>query len=105
MTVLCKIPQRFCSTTTLIIRGDDKFRLIRKFYPRCTDSFLWNYTGIVKFLQYMNANPIYDAPFDYYMTNFFENNLDFKQYWSMSTFFIQRTNYGLEESTIQRDLS
>ena len=82
---------------------NDKYRLIRKFHTRCTDSFLWNYTGIVKFLDYMNKNPFYDAPFDYYMTNFFENHLDFKQYWSMSTFFIQRTNYGLEESTIQRD--
>jgi len=29
--------------------------------------------------------------------------LDFKHYWSMNTFLIQGTNYGLEESTIQKD--
>lgn len=81
----------------------EKFRLIRKFHTRCTDTFLWNYSGVTKFLDYLNKNPIYDAPFDYYMTNFFENNLNFKQYWSMSTFFIQGSNYGLEESTIQKD--
>lgn len=95
-----ELPNTFVEDITC---QNDTFRLIRKFHTRCTDSFLWNYTGIVKFLQYMNSNSIYDAPFDYYMTNFFENNLDFKQYWSISTFFIQRTNYGLEESTIQRD--
>lgn len=97
---ILNLPETFIEDITC---PNDKYRLIRKFHTRCTDSFLWNYTGIVKFLDYMNKNPFYDAPFDYYMTNFFENHLDFKQYWSMSTFFIQRTNYGLEESTIQRD--
>jgi hypothetical protein len=87
-----------------ITNENDKFRLIRKFYPRCTDSFLWNYTGVVKYLNYLNNNPIYDTPMDYYMANFFENTLDFKHYWSMNTFLIQGTNYGLEESTIQKDI-
>jgi len=86
-----------------ITNENDKFRLIRKFYTRCTDSFLWNYTGVVKYLNYLNKNPIYDVPMDYYMVNFFENTIDFKHYWSMNTFLIQGTNYGLEESTIQRD--
>jgi hypothetical protein len=81
----------------------DKFRLIRKIHTRCTDSFLWNYSAVIKFLDYINNNSIYDAPFDYYMTNFFENNLNFKHYWSMNTFFIQGSNYGMEESTIQKD--
>jgi hypothetical protein len=87
-----------------ITNENDKFRLIRKFHTRCCDSFLWNYSGIVKYLDYLNNNPIYDAPMDYYMTNFFENTLDFKHYWSMNTFFIQGSNFGLEESTIQKDL-
>ena len=82
---------------------NDKFRLIRKFHTRCTDSFLWNFSGIIKFFEYLNNHSIYDAPFDYYLTNFFENNLNFKHYWSMNTFFIQGSNYGLEESTIQKD--
>ena len=87
-----------------ITNEKDKFRLIRKFHTRCTDSFIWNYSGIVKFLNYLNNNPIYDAPFDYYMINFFENNLDFKHYWSMNTFLMQGSNLGFEESTIQKDL-
>ena len=87
-----------------ITNENDKFRLIRKFHTRCTDSFLWNYSGIVKYLNYLNNNPSYDAPMDYYMTNFFENTLDFKHYWSIKTFLIQGTNFGFEESTIQKDL-
>jgi len=88
-----------------ITNENDTFRLIRKFHTRCTDSFLWNYSGIVKYLNYLNNNPIYDAPMDYYMTNFFENTSDFKHYWSMNTFFIQGSNFGFEESTIQKDIS
>jgi hypothetical protein len=87
-----------------ITTPNDEFRLIRKFHTRCTDSFLWNFKGIVKFLNYMNENLYYDAPFDYYMTNFFENNVGFKHYWSIDTFFIQGSNYGLDKSTIQNDM-
>ena len=86
-----------------ITTAKDKFRLVRKFHTRCCDSFLWNYKGIVKFLNYMNNNIYYDAPFDYYMTNFFENVRDFKHYWSLDTFFIQGSNHKLEPSTIQND--
>jgi hypothetical protein len=95
-----KLPETYiedisCST--------DKFRLVRKFHTRCTDSFIWTYKGVLKFLEYMDHNEYYDAPFDYYMTNFFENCLDFKHYWSLDTFFIQGSNNGLDISTIQTD--
>jgi hypothetical protein len=86
-----------------ITNENDKFRLFRKFYTRSTDSFLWNYSGIVKYLNYLNNNPIYEVPMDHYFAKFFENTLDFKHYWSMNTFLFQGTNYGLENSTIQRD--
>lgn len=81
----------------------DKFRLVRKFHTRCTDSFIWTYKGVLKFLEYMEHNEYYDAPFDYYLINFFENCLDFKHYWSLDTFFIQGSNNGLDVSTIQTD--
>ena len=87
-----------------ITNPNDKYRLVRKFHTRCTDSFLWNYKGIQKFYNYFCSNFLYDAPFDYYFINFFENNLDFKHYWSLDTFFIQGSNYGLDNSTIQKDI-
>jgi hypothetical protein len=78
------------------------FRLSRKFYTRCTDSFLWNYKGILSFLNYMtNIEINYGIPFDYYMCHFFEHHLDFKHYWSENEFFIQGSNIRLLESTIQ----
>jgi hypothetical protein len=85
--------------------SNDRFRLVRKFHTRCTDSFIWNFKGVEKFYNCLNHNIIYDAPFDYYLTNFLENRLDFKCYWSFKTFFIQGSNYnGLDISTIQQDV-
>ena len=84
--------------------SNGKYKLFRKYHTRCTDSFIWTYKGIQKFLNYMNENPYYEAPFDYYMCNFFETNKDFRHYWSYDTFFFQGSNYGLEKSTIQSDI-
>ena len=86
-----------------ITSDQDRYRLIRKFYTRCTDTFIWNFSGIVKFLKYFNDFPYYDVPFDYYMHNMFETDVDFKNYWSLDTFFIQGSNKGFERSTIQND--
>jgi hypothetical protein len=81
---------------------DSEFRLSRKFYTRCTDSFLWTYKGIVDFLNYMkNIETNYGVPFDYYMCNFFEKNINFKHYWSVDEFFIQGSNLNLIKSEIQ----
>lgn len=82
----------------------DKYRIFRRTNPRCMDSLLWNYTGIVKFLDYLNTNPYYDLPFDHYIMYYMETHLEFKQYWSMDTFFIQGSNFGIEASTIQTDI-
>lgn len=86
-----------------ITQPGDSIRLIRKYHTRCTDSFIWNYSGVVKFLQHMNTDTNYGAAFDYYMTNFFEKNEDFKHYWSNVQFFIQGSNHGMVKSTIQCD--
>jgi hypothetical protein len=88
-------------STEDITNSSNKFRLIRKFHTRCCDSFLWTYTGAIKFLDYLNTETNYGVPFDYYMINFFEQNPKFKHYWSVNEFFIQQSNLGLIKSTIQ----
>lgn len=80
---------------------NDEFRIIRKFNTRCTDTFLWKYSGIVKFLNFMRIFEDYSCPFDYYMCNFFEKNLNFKHYWSLNEFFKQGSNLGLMTSTLR----
>ena len=81
---------------------NSKFRLIRKFHTRCTDSFVWTYIGVQKFLNYMtHINLNYGVPFDYYMCNYFEHNNKFKHYWSVNEFFIQGSNNGFMKSTIK----
>lgn len=84
-----------------ITNESDEFRIIRKFSTNCTDSFLWRYSSIVKFLNYMREFEDYSAPFDYYMCNFFEKNLNFKNYWSVKEFFKQGSNPGFMSSTIK----
>jgi len=88
-----------------ITNSTDDVRMIRKYHTRCTDSFVWNYNGIIKFLNYMNTETKYNAPFDYYMINNFEIDDTFKHYWTSLPFFIQGSNHGLVGSTIQNDTS
>ncbi len=84
-----------------ITNSNDKFRLSRKYYTRCCDSFIWTYMGIIKFLDYLEKENNYGIPFDYYMSYFFETNNNFKHYWSEQEFFFQGSNEGLIISTIQ----
>ena len=80
----------------------DKYRLARKFYTRCTDSFLWKYDAIVKYLHWLNnIETNFGVPMDYYMCNFFEKNPEFKHYWSNDEFFIQGSNLGIISTTLQ----
>jgi len=76
----------------------------RKYNPRCTDSFIWTYNGIVKFIKYLENNDL-DLPFDYIFWNFLKETKEFHFYWSNPTVFIQGSNSGMEESTIQNDVS
>jgi hypothetical protein len=81
----------------------DSLRFIRKFHTRCTDSLLFSYQGVCKFLHHLQMDENYGAPFDYYFTDYTENNMNFKFYWTNISYFNQMTNMGLEASTIQRD--
>lgn len=85
-----------------ITNNKDKYRLARKYYTRCTDSFIWKYDSIVKYLNWMNNIEInYGVLMDYYMCNFFEINKDFKHYWSNDEFFIHGSNLGIIKTTLQ----
>ena len=86
-----------------ITNTNDNFRVMRKFHTRCCDSFLWKYEGVVKFLNFMKSFEDYSSPFDYYMCNFFEKNINFKHYWSVNEFFKQGSNLGLIPSTLRND--
>ena len=82
----------------------DTQRFFRKFHTRCTDSILWTTEGCQRFLNHMNTEINYGAPFDYYFTNILETDLSFKHYHSLVSFFDQKSNNGMEPSTIQNDL-
>lgn len=86
-----------------ITQINDPIRLFRKYHTRCMDSFVWNYNGILKFLNFMNTEP-YNSPFDYYMIQKLETDEEFKHYWTSEPFFIQGSNHGLDMSTIQNDI-
>jgi hypothetical protein len=77
-------------------------KLVRKFYSRCTDSFVFKYNGVTKLLQEMNAHPDYNLPLDNYISNILEENQTIKHYWSTDLFFVQGSHHGAFESNIQR---
>ena len=83
--------------------NDKDVRFMRKYHTRCTDSQLWSHKGCCQMLDILVNNPNYDIPFDYYITENLENNVDIKYYWSDETYFDQASNRGLEKSTIQLD--
>ena len=84
----------------------EKVGVERKFTPRGMDSMIWTYEGIIKFLNYLENEIKYDfsVPYDYIFWDFLKKHNDFYFYWSNPTIFIQGTNAGMEESTIQKDL-
>jgi hypothetical protein len=87
-----------------LTKEGDSIRLSRHLNTRCTDSMLWTKKGIEKMLHYMMATEDYSEPLDHYISRYLETNQHlFSFYWSRPTFFKQLTNYGGEESTIQKD--
>lgn len=79
----------------------DEYRLSRKYYTRCCDTFLWKFDSIQVFLKYMNVESNYGVPFDYYLCNFLEHHNEIKHYWSENEFFKQGSNLGLIQTTLQ----
>jgi len=84
----------------------DKIGVERKWEPRGMDSMIWTYDGVIKFLNYLENEIKYDfsIPYDYIFWNFLKKHDDFYFNWSNPTVFIQGSNAGMEESTIQKDL-
>ena len=86
---------------------EDGIGLVRKYNPRCTDSLIWSYNGVIKYLDYLE-NKIkldFSIPIDYIFWDLLKSNKDFYFYWSNPVVFIQGSNAGLEKSTIQNDTS
>ena len=83
----------------------DSIGIKRKFNPRCADSMIWSYNGIIKFLNYLEKEIQYNfsVPYDYILWNFFKIHNDFYFYWCNNEVFIQGSNSGIEESTIQNN--
>jgi hypothetical protein len=92
------------SNNDMTVDGD-KIIFYRKFHTRCTDSFIFTYEGAMKLLKYMRFNENYGVPFDYYLSNYLENNMDYKFYWTDKSYFNQLSNQGKEASTIQNDIN
>jgi hypothetical protein len=78
----------------------DSIRLFRHFNTRCTDSLLWSYKGVQQFLQHMQKENYY-VPLDYYMSELTIDNKEFKHYWSKPSYFDQKSNLRIEQSSIQ----
>jgi hypothetical protein len=86
-----------------ITNEKDDVRMVRKYYPRCADAFLWNYGGVTKCLDFLNTHPNYYLPLDNYMVDMLELTPNIKHYWSSKYFFVQGSHNGRFASNIQKD--
>ena len=86
-----------------ITNEKDGVRMVRKYYPRCADAFLWNYGGVTKCLDFFNTHPNYYLPLDNYMVDMLELTPNIKHYWSSKYFFVQGSHNGKFASNIQND--
>ena len=78
---------------------ESKVRFLRHFSTRCCDTLLWSYKGIQKMLKFMEDENY--IAMDYYFTDKIEKNNFFKHYWTDKVYFLQGSNYNIENSTIQ----
>jgi hypothetical protein len=71
----------------------DNIRLIRKKGARCTDSFIWSYSGIKNYLNIVENDIDYELQYDHYMIYIFNKYFDDKLrfYWSKPSFIIQES--------------
>jgi hypothetical protein len=97
------IPLLMANSAEDLSKEGDQDRFIRKFMTRCTDSQLWSYEGCATFYRHMMTDQNYGVPFDYYLTNKTEIDMNFKYYWSSISYFDQQSNLGLDASVIQKD--
>ena len=70
---------------------------------RCTDSFIWSYKGIEKFVLYIEKiifTTGIDWPIDFFMNNFLKQN-EFDMYWTYPSLTTQGSQNGTYKSTIQ----
>jgi hypothetical protein len=82
--------------------ASDLIRFVRHLNTRCSDSLVWTKRGIERFLAFMKSDPLYIEPFDGYLCQYLSNYQDkFRYFWSHPTFFMQRSYYDGEASTIQ----
>jgi len=98
-----KINEKF--NTWYEIDKDDcingKIVIIRKKETNCTDSFLWSYSGIKKFLKILENINDYNFPYDFIINEIIQKYPEFKYYWSMIPFFLQKSNFNISSSTIK----
>lgn len=78
--------------------NDDKFNLIQKQRTNSADSLLWSYSGIKKFLNILEKENDYNLPFDNFIDRILNKYPEIKLYWSMTSFFLQKSNF-IDRST------
>lgn len=67
----------------------NKYKFYKENINRCTESMIWNYNSINKFITYFKSNNDINGPFDTVLDVFSLENDNFNIYWSEKTLFVQ----------------
>jgi hypothetical protein len=73
---------------------------------RCMDSMIFSYTGIQKFVTYIeskifNSSAGLDNPIDFFMNEYLLNESTFNMFWTAPSFTVQGSQNGVYDSNIQ----
>jgi hypothetical protein len=81
-------------------------KLFKTNKTRCMDSMIFSYTGIQKFVNYIESK-IFDSsagldnPIDFFMNEFLNNDSSFNMFWTAPSFTVQGSQTGVYGSNIQ----
>jgi len=71
--------------------SSEKNSLISKKNMNNTDSLMWSYSGVKKFLKLLEKENGYNLPIDFIIYEIINKYSEFKYYWSLNPFFLQKS--------------
>lgn len=86
---------------------DMNLQIAKKTVVRCTDSFVFSYSGVCRFLDWLDSKRLsgvpWNKPIDNIFQDFLEQTPDYTQYWVWPSLTLQGSQYGHYPTSIQDD--
>lgn len=88
-----------CQKRIVESKSNDYLHLVPS--SRCTDSIIWSYNGIIRFLDFFHNQTLINKPIDHFTNKFVEAVLPPRIYWSKPSLVTQGTETGIFKSHLR----